>query len=90
MRCIWRKGQSAASWRYEQMDKLDIEELVVSYKAFPDEAHAEEVIKAMEPLIKYWCRSQCYIPREKEDMLQVARIKAFVLKPMPTAQSAAN
>lgn len=77
MRCIWRKGQSAASWRYEQMDKLDIEELVVSYKAFPDEAHAEEVIKAMEPLIKYWCRSQCYIPREKEDMLQVARIAVF-------------
>ncbi len=59
------------------MDKLDIEELVVSYKAFPDEAHAEEVIKAMEPLIKYWCRSQCYIPREKEDMLQVARIAVF-------------
>ncbi len=59
------------------MNKADVEELVLLYKAAPDEAHAEMVLKAMEPLIKYWCQSQCYIPREKEDMLQVARIAVY-------------
>ena len=56
------------------MEKLDVEELVLLYKSCPDEPHAEAVLKAMEPLIKYWCQSQCYVQREKEDMMQVARI----------------
>lgn len=59
------------------MERVDVEELVILYKAFPDESHAEAVLEAMEPLIKYWCQSQCYIPREKEDMLQVARIAVY-------------
>ncbi len=59
------------------MEKLDVEELVLLYKSCPDEPHAEAVLKAMEPLIKYWCQSQCYVPREKEDMMQVARIAVY-------------
>ena len=59
------------------MEKLDVEELVLLYKRCPDEPHAEAVLKAMEPLIKYWCQSQCYVQREKEDMLQVARIAVY-------------
>lgn len=59
------------------MEKLDVEELVLLYKRYPDEPHAEAVLKAMEPLIKYWCQSQCYVQREKEDMMQVARIAVY-------------
>ena len=59
------------------MEKLDVEELVLLYKSCPDEPHAEAVLKAMEPLIKYWCQSQCYVQREKEDMMQVARIAVY-------------
>lgn len=52
----------------------DIEELVQIYKEDPSEARLTEILENMEPLIRYWCQSQCYLPWEKEDMMQVARI----------------
>lgn len=52
----------------------DVEELVSRYKDEPNEALLEEIIENMEPLVRYWCQSQCYLPWEKEDMMQVARI----------------
>lgn len=52
----------------------DVEELVRQYKASHDDMLLEEIIENMEPLVRYWCQSQCYLPWEKEDMMQVARI----------------
>ena len=54
--------------------KRDIEEIVLDYKKAPNQDTVEELLKTMEPLIKYWCQSQCYLPWEKEDLQQVARI----------------
>ena len=55
-------------------NRKDIEGLVHAYKADPDDQKLEEIIENMEPLVRYWCQSQCYLPWEKEDMMQVARI----------------
>lgn len=55
-------------------NRKDIEDLVHDYKADPDDQKLEEIIENMEPLVRYWCQSQCYLPWEKEDMMQVARI----------------
>lgn len=55
-------------------EKLDVEDLVLQYKAQPDEDLLNDIILNMEPLVRYWCQSQCYLPWEKEDMMQVARI----------------
>lgn len=55
-------------------NRKDIEKLVHDYKANPSDAKLEEIIENMEPLVRYWCQAQCYLPWEKEDMLQVARI----------------
>lgn len=52
----------------------DVEELVVRYKANPSEEGINAIIENMEPLVRYWCQSQCHLPWEKEDMMQVARI----------------
>ena len=54
--------------------KQDLEELVVQYKNQPTEEKLNELLLSMEPLIKYWVQTQCYLQWEKEDMLQVARI----------------
>lgn len=54
--------------------KKDIEEMALAYKRHPTPEGMEELLRAMEPLIKYWCQSQCYLPWEREDLQQVARI----------------
>lgn len=54
--------------------KKDIEEMALAYKQNPTPEGMEDLLKAMEPLIKYWCQSQCYLPWEREDLQQVARI----------------
>lgn len=54
--------------------KKDIEEMALAYKQNPTPEGVEELLKTMEPLIKYWCQSQCYLPWEREDLQQVARI----------------
>ncbi len=54
--------------------KQDLEEMVKAYKENPTEEQFNQIIIAMEPMIKYWCQSQCYLAWEKEDLLQVARI----------------
>lgn len=54
--------------------KKDIEELAIAYKQNPTSEAMEEVLKAMEPLIRYWCQTQCYLAWEREDLMQVARI----------------
>lgn len=54
--------------------KKDIEQMAVEYKQNPTPEGVEELLQAMEPLIKYWCQSQCYLPWEREDLQQVARI----------------
>lgn len=54
--------------------KKDIEQMAIEYKKKPTPEGIEELLKAMEPLIKYWCQSQCYLPWEREDLQQVARI----------------
>lgn len=54
--------------------KRDIEEIVLDYKQTPSQDKIEELLKTMEPLVKYWCQSQCYLPWEKEDLQQIARI----------------
>ncbi len=54
--------------------KKDIEQMAHDYKTNPTPEAMEELLKAMEPLIKYWCQSQCYLPWEREDLQQVARI----------------
>ncbi len=54
--------------------KKDIEEMALAYKQNPTPEGMETLLKAMEPLIKYWCQSQCYLPWEREDLQQVARI----------------
>ena len=46
----------------------------MTIKKNPTPEGMEELLKAMEPLIKYWCQSQCYLPWEREDLQQVARI----------------
>lgn len=48
--------------------------MALDYKKNPTPEGMEELLKAMEPLIKYWCQSQCYLPWEREDLQQVARI----------------
>ncbi|NLT94158.1 MAG: sigma-70 family RNA polymerase sigma factor [Clostridia bacterium] len=53
---------------------MDLEELVLLYKKNKDDKLLDEILNKMEPLIKYWCQTQCYLPWEKEDLLQVARI----------------
>lgn len=54
--------------------KKDIEELALAYKQNPTQEAMEEVLLAMEPLIRYWCQTQCYLAWEREDLMQVARI----------------
>ena len=54
--------------------KKDVEQMALDYKKNPTPEGMEELLKAMEPLIKYWCQSQCYLPWEREDLQQVARI----------------
>lgn len=54
--------------------KKDIEEMALAYKQHPTAEGMEELLRVMEPLIKYWCQSQCYLPWEREDLQQVARI----------------
>ena len=54
--------------------KKDIEQMVLTYKENPTPAGMEDILTAMEPLIKYWCQSQCYLPWEREDLQQVVRI----------------
>ena len=54
--------------------KKDIEQMALDYKKNPTPEAMEDVLKAMEPLIKYWCQTQCYLPWEREDLQQVARI----------------
>ena len=54
--------------------KKDIEQMALDYKKNPTPEGMEELLKAMEPLIRYWCQSQCYLPWEREDLQQVARI----------------
>ena len=54
--------------------KKDIEELALAYKENPTQEAMEDVLKAMEPLIRYWCQTQCYLAWEREDLMQVARI----------------
>lgn len=54
--------------------KQDLEELVVEYKNHPAEEKLNELLLVMEPLIRYWVQTQCYLQWEKEDMMQVARI----------------
>lgn len=54
--------------------KQDLEELVLEYKKQPTEEKLNDVLLAMESLIKYWVQTQCYLNWEKEDMMQVARI----------------
>lgn len=54
--------------------KKDIEELALAYKQNPTREAMEEVLHAMEPLIRYWCQTQCYLAWEREDLMQVARI----------------
>lgn len=56
------------------MKTMDLEELVLLYKKNKDDKLLDEILNKMEPLIKYWCQTQCYLPWEKEDLLQVARI----------------
>ena len=56
------------------MTQPTLEELVLAYKEAKREEMLNEILVVMEPLIKYWCQSQCYLPWEKEDLLQVARI----------------
>lgn len=56
------------------IEKKDIEELVLEYKQKPSDELLDDIIINMEPLVRYWCQSQCYLPWEKEDMMQVARI----------------
>lgn len=54
--------------------KKDVEELALLYKQNPTPEAMEDVLRAMEPLIQYWCQSQCYLAWEREDLMQVARI----------------
>ena len=54
--------------------KLDLEEMVKLYKDNPTDEQLNDIIVAMEPLIKYWCQAQCYLAWEKEDLMQVARM----------------
>ena len=54
--------------------KKDIEQMALDYKKNPTPEAMEDLLKAMEPLIKYWCQTQCYLPLEREDLQQVARI----------------
>ena len=54
--------------------KKDIEELALAYKQNPTREAMEEVLHAMEPLIRYWCQTQCYLAWEREDLMQVVRI----------------
>ncbi len=54
--------------------KKDIEQMALDYKKNPTPEAMEELLKAMDPLIKYWCQSQCYLAWEREDLQQVARI----------------
>ena len=54
--------------------KKAIEQMALDYKKNPTPEAMEDLLKAMEPLIKYWCQTQCYLPWEREDLQQVARI----------------
>lgn len=54
--------------------KKDIEQMALDYKKNPTPEAMEELLKTMDPLIKYWCQTQCYLPWEREDLQQVARI----------------
>lgn len=56
------------------MKVIDLEDLVLQYKKEKNNDLIDEILQKMEPLIKYWCQTQCYLPWEKEDLLQVARI----------------
>jgi len=56
---------------------LDLEEMVRQYKLAPNDDQLNDILLKMEPLIKYWCQSQCHLAWEKEDMMQVARIAVF-------------
>lgn len=54
--------------------KKDIEQMALEYKQNPTPEAMEDLLKAMDPLIKYWCQTQCYLPWEREDLQQVARM----------------
>ncbi|MFZ7102236.1 MAG: sigma-70 family RNA polymerase sigma factor [Peptococcaceae bacterium] len=56
------------------MKQKDLEQLVIEYKKNKSESTLNDILITMEPLIKYWCQTQCYLPWEREDLLQVARI----------------
>jgi len=56
------------------MKAMDLEDLVLEYKRNKSDKLLDDILHKMEPLIKYWCQTQCYLPWEKEDLLQVARI----------------
>jgi len=56
------------------MTRSTLEDLVSEYKKSRSEKTINEILISMEPLIKYWCQTQCYLPWEKEDLLQIARI----------------
>lgn len=48
--------------------------MVLAYKRQPTDEALNDIIITMEPLVKYWAQSQCYLAWEKEDLIQVARI----------------
>jgi len=52
----------------------DLEEMVREYKENRSPELLEKILQLMEPLIKYWSHTQCYLPWEKEDLLQISRI----------------
>lgn len=56
------------------MAKNNLDELVIEYKDTAKEETINKILTTMEPFIQYWCQAQCYLPWEKEDILQVARI----------------
>lgn len=56
------------------MKTMDLEDLVLEYKKNESGNLLDDILHSMEPLIKYWCQTQCYLPWEREDLMQVARI----------------
>ncbi|MGI6226491.1 MAG: sigma-70 family RNA polymerase sigma factor [Peptococcales bacterium] len=53
---------------------MDLEQLVLQYKKNKSDELLNDILQTIEPLIKYWCQTQCYLPWEREDLFQVARI----------------
>lgn len=67
-------GVCAGDKEEETAVKKDIEQMALEYKQNPTPEIMEDLLKAMEPLIKYWCQTQCYLSWEREDLQQIARI----------------